>query len=315
MTAVSENRPGQGASTYEDFNNQEFYQETNRLTSLYIPRSKIFIDNAMGTGAATLQLLSQGKLFPDSTVLGFDYSPKQIEASRAKFAEDPRITCEVAPAESLPVSDEIADVMTFYNAAHLTDLTKSFPEAHRVIKKGGLLVVNTAYADDIAYPENSRRTWGLWVAIARDIAQKKFGITDLQDPINPTKYKSTDMVQIAEDSGFEILGTGVLPRRMNQQDLEAIGGYEEFTEGALPGVPYDVAKSSIQQAVPILLEKRNTDSLPRGWFVMYLRKATGEEDDRRVIRVARTGAASQRQVQRLDKAVTLEEAVASGDLY
>lgn len=270
MTAPVEQGTGQPNSTYEGFTKRPVYIRINALTVSLIPPSRKIVDNACGTGAAITQLINQGKLLPDSQIIGFDISPIQIEAARKKFREwGDRIRFEEAPAEHLPLEDNSVDAMTFLNAAHLTDLPTSLSEAERVLKPGGILALNSAYASDLAYPDGSRMTWGVLGALARKIAASKCGLTNLEHPADILKYSSQDIRQMAESAGLVNISIGHLIVRMNRKDLEAIGRYKEFTEGALPGIKYEIARDSLQEAIPFMFERRKTDSILRGWMVMY----------------------------------------------
>lgn len=273
MTTEAEKRINQESrvSTYEGFTNRPFYEDINRRTVQLLAPAKTVVDIATGTGAIITQLIENKKLLPGFWVVGCDPDEDQLKTAENKFEDVAGgvIEFENASAEHLLLPDEFADTVTFCNAAHLTDLPVALKESARVLKPGKPIGLNTAYASDLAYPDGSRRTWGVFVAMARKIAVEEYGVTDLKDPQDVLRYSSKDIREIAEDAGYENISMGQIVAHMNQKDLEAIGRYKEFTEGALPGVEYEIAAKCLQKAVPITLERRNTDFLPRGWLVMY----------------------------------------------
>ncbi|MEK7558882.1 MAG: class I SAM-dependent methyltransferase [Patescibacteria group bacterium] len=284
MTAPTENRPGQGDSTYEEFTNQPFYVDVNRTTISLAPPSQRVIDVATGTGAIITQLLEQNKLLPGFEVHGYDTDSAALGTARKKFSDySGQIFFEEAFAENLqqePAGE--ADLVTFCNAIHLTETITSFQEAARVLKPGRPLILNSAYTNDLAYPSGSRRTWGIMVSLAKRIAHDKYGLEESKDHPSQDilKYSSEDYKRLAEEAGFTNISIGRINVRMTQEDLEAICRYKEFTEGALPGIDYDIARDCLLEAVPEMLARRKeTDSITRGWMVMYAFKTSDSEMD------------------------------------
>ena len=269
MTAKAEQGTGQLRSTYEDFANRPFYVDINRQTVALLPQVRNVVDIATGTGAIITQLIQQEKLLPDYQIKGYDIDKTSLEEARKKFGRfNSQIKFENASAEFIPLGDDWADAVTFCNAIDLTNVQRAMDEASRILKPGRPMVVNTAYAKDMAYPRNSRRLWGLWVLKAREIAESEYKLIP-DEPVNLLKHTSEDYKQMALNAGFEKVFLGQIVKEMDEEDLTAIGGYKEFTEGAMPGIPYEISKDCLIRAIKPTLERAPTGKLPRGWMVMF----------------------------------------------
>ncbi|MEM9305343.1 MAG: methyltransferase domain-containing protein, partial [Pseudomonadota bacterium] len=94
------------------------------------PGRALAVDVGCGSGQATHGLAPHF-----DQVIGTDASGEQID--RAQPAGPVRF--EVAPAEACPVDDGTVDLLTAAQAAHWFDHDAFQPEAHRVLRPGGLL--------------------------------------------------------------------------------------------------------------------------------------------------------------------------------
>ena len=100
-----------------------------RLASL-VPTRRLAWDCAAGSGQATLDLAHWF-----DHVIGSDVSAKQIALAPAH----PRITWQVAPAESSGLARDSADLIAVPQALHWFDLKRFYREARRVATDGGII--------------------------------------------------------------------------------------------------------------------------------------------------------------------------------
>lgn len=91
------------------------------------PPVKRVIDVGCGPGNLTAQLAQLGH-----EVVGVDASPGMLKAARRK-----RLTVAGGPAESLPLRDGCADVVTAATSFHWFDGHRAVPEMRRVVGRGG----------------------------------------------------------------------------------------------------------------------------------------------------------------------------------
>jgi demethylmenaquinone methyltransferase / 2-methoxy-6-polyprenyl-1,4-benzoquinol methylase len=94
------------------------------------------IDVAVGTGLLAREIVAvTGSA---RRVIGIDLSEGMLAAARQKLD----IHLIQGMAEQLPVADDSADVVTMgYALRHVADLVTAFSEFHRVLRRGGTLVL------------------------------------------------------------------------------------------------------------------------------------------------------------------------------
>jgi demethylmenaquinone methyltransferase/2-methoxy-6-polyprenyl-1,4-benzoquinol methylase len=133
------------------------YDFLNRLLSLGIDRkwrkfavrqikfseNGQVLDVATGTGDVALEIAART---PASVrVVGVDFSREMVELGREKIKNSDycgRITLEVAPCEAIPFADETFDSVTIaFGIRNVVDRLQGLKEMHRVMKRGGRMVV------------------------------------------------------------------------------------------------------------------------------------------------------------------------------
>ncbi len=104
------------------------------------------LDVATGTGDLAFELA--GRVAPDGTVVGADFSERMLAIAREKAAGhgDPvraaRVRFEQANALSLPYADDEFDAATVgFGARNFADLERGCEELARVVKPGGRVVI------------------------------------------------------------------------------------------------------------------------------------------------------------------------------
>ena len=136
------------------------------------------VDVGCGSGISTLALAE----FAQARI-GVEPAEPMVEAARAV---DPTVRFLVGPAEAIPLPNGTADLITAAGALNYADLSRFFPEAHRVLGEGGVIgpdLTNTSRADTA------------WL---------------LTSIVDPSAVVRTQYVQYAIRTSDEVLRTGVI---------------------------------------------------------------------------------------------------------
>jgi demethylmenaquinone methyltransferase / 2-methoxy-6-polyprenyl-1,4-benzoquinol methylase len=133
------------------------YDFLNRLLSLGIDRkwrkfavhqikyseNGQVLDVATGTGDVALEIATRTPA--TVKIVGVDFSREMVELGRGKIRNSEysqRITLEVAPCEAIPFADETFDSVTIaFGIRNVVDRFQGLKEMHRVMKRGGHMVV------------------------------------------------------------------------------------------------------------------------------------------------------------------------------
>ncbi|MGV9349675.1 class I SAM-dependent methyltransferase [Streptomyces spiralis] len=132
-------------------------------------------DIGAGTGIATALLHERG-----AEVLAVE--PGEGMAAQFRRAH-PRIPIVRGNGDALPLTDASADLLTYAQAWHWTDTTRSVPEALRVLRPGGALALwwNTD-ALDVEWIAEAGRRVGRFFGIDVPAEKQRAARTDLADP-------------------------------------------------------------------------------------------------------------------------------------
>ncbi len=111
---------------------------------------KLAVDVACGTGLSSLALLELA-----DRVIATDVSAEML----SQAPKDARITYRQAPAESLPLDDATADLITVSSAFHWFERSAFLHEARRVLRPGGWLVVYENFFMGQKHPNIELASW------------------------------------------------------------------------------------------------------------------------------------------------------------
>jgi ubiquinone/menaquinone biosynthesis C-methylase UbiE len=111
-----------------------YWDFRDRRTLSYIGDEKDILDVGCGEGITLDKLLQR---FPDRHVEGIDYSPEKVS-----ICEQFRLPARTGNACELEFADHSKDCCLFLEVVeHLLDPLKALHEIHRVLKRGGLLLL------------------------------------------------------------------------------------------------------------------------------------------------------------------------------
>lgn len=104
-------------------------------------KGKRLLDVACGTGRTLAQI---AEAHPDLKLYGLDLSPYYVQEARGTLADVPNVSLVAENAEHMPFADALFDVVTSVYLFHELPRNarrKVIAEMHRVLRPGGLLVI------------------------------------------------------------------------------------------------------------------------------------------------------------------------------
>jgi ubiquinone/menaquinone biosynthesis C-methylase UbiE len=272
------------AKSFEPFAAEVAYINLNerlltRLIKRLAGKSTInLLDVAAGTGLITSLLYDKAHevgVKVNSTLLDLDLPALQqaridVHADRAHFL--------YASADHLPLVADHFDAVTFANSIHLLSndaKLSALHDLHRVLRPGGVLVVNSTFYDG-AYPEESKPFYSRWirrsiVEINQRLPQrKKSGAAQAMEFLPAEAY-----LDLIDNAGFKVVETRAQRVLLSQAAVRAISAYQEFAKGALHAADDDAdeASQALQATVRQTFHDLQMKYLPRNWLEIIAVKA------------------------------------------
>lgn len=165
------------------------------LVSLVEPQSDwAVVDVATGTGHTALAFAPHVR-----RVLAADVTREMLGEARTLATQQgvPNVDLCQADAHSLPVADRSMDLVTCRRAAHhFADLPTALAEMHRLLRPGGLLLI-----EDRSIPEDDRV----------DLTMNRLG--RLHDPSHVREYRASEWRRYLQDAGFAVHSLEVVTRQ------------------------------------------------------------------------------------------------------
>jgi SAM-dependent methyltransferase len=210
-----------------------------------VPRDGVtrVLELACGTGIVTRRL--RETLTDSATLVATDLNAPMVEYARAAVPLA-GIEWQTADAQALPFADASFDVVVFqFGIMFLPDRPRGFAEAHRVLRPGGTLLVNTwnALDENPAYRAMQDALTAMFPGNAPRFLETPYGYHD------PARMHAD-----AAAGGFA--DVKIEPVRMRTQGPSALEFARGFTRGtplthelAERGAQLDAAAEAIAQAV------------------------------------------------------------------
>jgi len=193
--SLSRERFGQLAQAYVTSKTHARGWELDRLVEIAQPQADwIVLDVATGGGHTAL------KFAPFvARVIAMDISPPMLEAAQAFVTERgaENVTFEPADAENLPFEDGMFDLVTCRIAPHhFPDCSRFVQEGARVLKTGGLLLVQ-----DHVRPEDEQ------------MARYVEAFEKLRDPSHNRACSKTEWLEMFQAAGLTVEHTEQIIKR------------------------------------------------------------------------------------------------------
>ncbi len=266
--------------TFEAFAQHDFYRTVNyqlvdmtlQIRSM-LPQFPIkkALDLACGTGAVT-QLLVDGLLRrrESAEVIAVDPSESALDKARRLVGNAAAFVRGTAQAFSHVASG--LDVILFCNAIHLLpDKDVVLDEASTALNKQGVLGFNTSFYEG-CYVPGTERFYKVWMRGAMQMLKDEHGLRPDRRKVEAMRWLSPDEYRsLLQRHGFVVEAMHVEQAMMTCESWQDISHYSDFANGALPGVPTDIAIPVLQRAVAKAYDELKITELPRNWLQVVAR--------------------------------------------
>jgi len=266
--------------TFEAFARHDFYRAVNerlvdatlqireRLSQLPTRRA---LDLACGTGAVTQVLVDRVRRFREPVeVIAVDPSESALEKARRLIGNAARFVRGGAEAFSNVVSG--VDVMLFCNAVHLLeDKDRVFTEARKALNRDGVLGFNTSFYKG-CYAAGTERFYKIWMLRSLQLLKQQEGMrpdhakAEAMQWLTPEEYR-----EMLERHGFVVEDMHAEEAYLTCKSWQDISQYSEFAQGALPGVPLEIAIPVLQKSVQQAYNELEIETVPRNWLQVVAR--------------------------------------------
>lgn len=265
---------------FSQFAKLNFYKEVNRklVDSVDLSFANRIIDLACGNGQLTRQIADRLEKTRDQVVIGIDRSKQAINEAQnsVKNAGEGLIRFVQGKVENLSnILSDSADVAFLGNAIHYIDDKRKFvSNLSSNIKPDGTFAFNTSFFEG-GQPDEAQTFYRRWMMQALRFLKKEYDMSpDKDKKVESRKHLSAaEYEEILQEEGFGQFNSELIPVEMPVKGWEAISGYKDFIEGALPGVPLDVGREALRKTVRETYDKLDIDSVPRHWLQVVAKKS------------------------------------------
>ena len=130
-------------------------------------------------------------------VTALDFSAQMVQATRESTIDLPNVTVQQGSATATGLDAASVDVV-FARALihHLTDLTPAFQEAHRILRPGGIYIVQDRTVDDLQIPGSTDHLRGYF-------AECFPKLLEIENQRRPTQHAVASALTAAEFSSIK----------------------------------------------------------------------------------------------------------------
>lgn len=266
--------------SFKWFAEHSFYRMVNqRLLELAELRpGQRIVELACGTGAVSKLILEKLRGARDSVLIGIDYSAAAIKEAMQQLSgvRDAVVQLIQSRAEELSkVVTEKVDAVVFCNGIHyIPDKDRLVAEVSKTLKPRGVFAFNTSFFHG-AHPPETEQFYRRWMMKAIRLLRAEHGIgPDAQQKVESRRQLTPEQYrELMRQHGLTVAKEEVQTAPVSLQGWIDISRFEDFAEGALPGVPLEKASRALQTAVRLIMDEMGIDHVPRNWLEVVAVKA------------------------------------------
>ncbi|GBD11249.1 Ubiquinone/menaquinone biosynthesis C-methyltransferase UbiE [bacterium HR23] len=274
--SVEKAQDPQGAEdfSFKWFARHGFYRAVNayllEMAGLH-PGQRV-VELACGTGAVTRMILEKLRGARESAVIAIDMSASALREAMQNLADakDAAIQFIQGRAEELSrLVREKADAVIFCNGIHyIQDKASLLHEVVASLKPGGRFAFNTSFFQGAHAPETDA-FYRRWMFKALRLLKERYGLLPRPEKVEARRQLTPEQyARLLEAYGLKVVHQEVRTALVNLQGWLDISRFEDFVQGALPGVPLEKASAVLQEAVRQTFQEMGLTAVPRNWLMV-----------------------------------------------
>ena len=235
------------------------------------------VELACGTGAATRLILERLRGARDSLVIGIDASATSLREAVDQLGNVRDVAVQFIQGRVEVLSEmvkERVDGIIFCNGIHyVSDKGDLLQQISGTLKPGGTFAFNTSFFQGAHLPE-TQQYYRRWMFKAIRILRSRYGLMPKADKVESRRQLTPEQyADLLNENGFSILSQHVQPTPVPLQGWVDICRYEDFVNGAMPGVPLEQGSEALQEGVKLTFQELNLEAVPRNWLTVVAVKA------------------------------------------
>lgn len=258
--------------SFKSFSEHAFYKQMNEwlVDHARLKPGWTVVDLACGTGQVARLVAERIRGGQQALLIAVDLSYSTLKEAMGELADvrDVAIEFVAAKAEEFAVAvREAAQAVVLCNAIHyVADKPKLIANVAQNLRQGGIFAFNTAFFMGCTPPE-TEPFYRRWMMKALRTLVKEYGLrptterVEARHQLTPREYR-----ELLEAGGFSIEQEELLTAPMTLQGWKDISRFEDFVQGALPGIPVATASRVLCDALEETFEELEIDIVPRRWL-------------------------------------------------
>lgn len=266
--------------SFKAFASQEFHKNINRhlIEVCNIAPGQKVLELACGTGSASRLILERLRGARESLLVGVDVSAQALREAMEQLASFRDVAFQLVQSRAEQLSSVVKqrmDQVLFLNGIHyVADKDSLLDGVGQSLKRGGVFAFNTSFFSG-AHPPETHQFYRRWMLRAVRTLKTRYNLmpvaaekVEARRQLTPEDYES-----LLSRHGFVIVREEIASVPITLQGWKDISSYEDFIQGALPGVPLPKASEVLKDSVQQVMEELNLQAVPRNWLMVVAAKA------------------------------------------
>lgn len=265
--------------SFKWFAQHGFYRAVNAylLEMVGLRPGQRVVELACGTGLVTRMIRDKLRGARESVIIAVDMSAAALKEAMHNLADvtDTAIQFIQGRVEDLSrMVREKADAVIFCNGIHyIQDKASLLREVVASLKPGGRFAFNTSFFQGAHAPDTDA-FYRRWMLKALRILKERYGLTPRSEKVEARRQLTPEQyIALLEAHGLKVVHRELRTAAVPLQGWLDISRFEDFVQGALPGVPLERASEVLQEAVRQTFQEMGLTAVPRNWLTVVAERA------------------------------------------